>query len=170
VLLAPLHHRDEFLEPPGGRRARGDLDERPLAGLEHGPALAPDPVDQLGDAGDRRRAEDQIDGRRAALDRVLVELRHAAHHADHEPGLLGLQQTKLAELREHLVLGLLADRAGVDEDQVGFGLVGGQLPALFPEQAGDPLRVVLVHLAAVCDQVQLGHECLENPTFALVRP
>jgi hypothetical protein len=42
-------------------------------------------------------------------------------------GRCAFQQAQLAELREHLVLGLLADGAGVDQDQVGFALVGGQL-------------------------------------------
>jgi hypothetical protein len=168
VLLAPFHHRHELPQPPGGGRTRRDLDEGALTRLEHGPALAAHPIDELGHAGDGGRAEDEVDRRGAALDRALMKLRHAAHHTDDELGFLRLEQAKLAELREHLVLGLLADRAGVDENQVGFGLIGGQLPALLPEQAGHSLRVVLVHLAAVCNQVELSHECLENPTFALV--
>jgi hypothetical protein len=99
-----------------------------------------------------------------------MQLRHAAHHADDEVRLVRLEQAQLTQLGENLVLGLLPDRTGIDEDQVGLGLVGGQLPAVLAKQAGYAFRVVLVHLAAVCDQVELGHECLKNPTFALVRP
>src|SRR5881628_4212608 len=102
-----------------------------------------------------------------ALDGVLVELSHAAHDADDEIRPLGLEQTQLTELREHLVLGLFAYGAGVDEDEVGLGLVGGQLPAVLAQETGDPLGVILVHLTAVRDQMELGHSCLKNPAFAL---
>src|SRR5206468_4992045 len=112
VLLASLHHGHEGLEAPGARRARRDLDERTLARLEHGAALAPDPVDQLGHAGDGGRAEDKVDRRRPALDGAPVKLRHAAHHADDEIRPARLEQAQLTELREDLVLGLLSDRAG----------------------------------------------------------
>jgi len=67
-----------------------------------------------------------------------------------------------SELREHLVLRLLADRAGVEQDQVGFLRAIGQLIALLLEQARHALRVVLVHLAAVGDQVELGHHRIKG--------
>ena len=67
-----------------------------------------------------------------------------------------LSEEKLAELREDLVLGLLADRAGVDQDHVGLALVVGELVLTLAKQAGDPLGVVLVHLAAVRDEVELA--------------
>jgi len=52
-----------------------------------------------------------------------VELGHAPHHAhDHvRPPRLDLAQ--LAELREDFVLRLLADRARVEEDEVGVRFV-----------------------------------------------
>src|SRR5256885_9019721 len=53
------------------------------------------------------------------LFRSLLELRHASHDADDQLGLALLELPELAELREDLVLRLFADRAGVDEDQVG---------------------------------------------------
>src|SRR2546421_124997 len=93
-----------------------------------------------------------------------VELRHAAHDADHEVRTRGLEPLELAELGEDLVLGLLANRAGVEQDDVGFALVGGELVVTLAEQAGNPLGVVLVHLAAVRDQVELvGHARPANP-------
>src|SRR5262249_56768332 len=52
VLLTALHHRDEFPEPSAGRRARRDLDERSLAGLEHRSPLSPAPIDQPGPPSD----------------------------------------------------------------------------------------------------------------------
>ena len=87
-----------------------------------------------------------------------MELRHAAHHPDHHVGARALQRPELAELREHLVLGLLADRAGVEEDEVGVVLAVGQLVVVRLEQTRDTLGVVLVHLTAVRDQVELCHE------------
>ena len=168
VLLAAFHHRDERLEraaPTAGRAVILTSGASPVSST--GRPLAPDAVDQLGDTGDGGRAEHEIDGGRPALDGVLVELRHAAHDADDEIRPLGLEQAQLAELREHLVLGLLADGAGVDEDEVGLGLVGGQLLAVLAQETGDPLGVILVHLTAVRDQMELGHSCLENPAFAL---
>src|SRR5439155_5050250 len=56
----------------GRRRAGRDLHERPLAGLEDGPAVSAHPLDQLRHTRDRRRAEDEVDRRRAALNRSLL--------------------------------------------------------------------------------------------------
>ena len=116
MFLAAFHHGHELPETPGGRRPRRDLDEWSLTGFEHRTAFPPDTVDQLGHAGDRGRAEDQVDRRRPALDGALVELRHAAHHADDQLWFARLEQAQLAELGEDLVLGFLPDRTGVDED------------------------------------------------------
>jgi hypothetical protein len=153
VLLAALHHRDVRLQAAGRRRARGDLDERRLRGVHQRPPLAPDARHELAHPRHRRRAEHEIDVRRPLLDGALLELRHAAHHAEHNLRSLHLERTELAQLGEDLVLGLLADRAGVHEDEIGVGGVLGQLVALLAKQAGHPLRVVLVHLTAVGDDV-----------------
>ena len=68
------------------------------------------------------------------------------------------EHAQLAEARVELLLGVLADAAGVDDDDVGFALVVGRLVAGLVEQAGHPLGVVDVHLAAErLDQVFLGH-------------
>ena len=64
--------------------------------------------------------------------------------------LLRLELLPDAKLAEHLLLGLLADRAGVDQDHVRLGGVVGQLQAMRCLEHVDHLgRVVLVHLAAV---------------------
>jgi hypothetical protein len=144
---------DVRLQPVRGRRPRRDLDQRRLARLEHGTPVAPDALDELGDTRDGRRAEHEIDVRRALLDDALLELRHAPHDTDNHVRPARLERAQLAELREHLVLGLLPDRARVDEDEVGVGLAVGQLVAVSSQQAGHPLRVVLVHLTAVGDDV-----------------
>jgi len=115
-------------------------------------------LDQPADAGDRGGPEYQVHLGRAVQDLPLPELGHAAHHADQDLGPLLLQQTKLPQARENLVLRLLADRARVEQDEVG---VLGDLRELVPltlEQTRDPLGVVLVHLAAVGDQVEFWHK------------
>ena len=76
------------------------------------PTSSPDP-------GDGGRAEDEVDVGRPFLDAPLLELRHAAHHADDEVGPVLLEALQRAELREDLVLRLFADRTGIEQDQVG---------------------------------------------------
>jgi hypothetical protein len=84
VLLAALHHGDEGLEPRRAIRPRGELDQGPLARLEHGPALGPRAPHQLHHPRDGRRAEDEIHIRCPLLDALLLQLRHASHHADEQ--------------------------------------------------------------------------------------
>src|SRR5438874_6333820 len=105
-----------------------------------------------------------IDGvrSRTSLDRPLLELRHASHEADVQLWLALLELPELAELREDLVLRLCADCAGVDEDQVGVVFVLGELVALGGEEARHALRVVLVHLTAIRNEVKLCHELFEK--------
>ena len=64
--------------------AVGDLDQGALAGLEDRPAPLLDPRQQLADSRDRGGSEDQIHVGGALLDPSLLQLRHAAHHADDE--------------------------------------------------------------------------------------
>jgi hypothetical protein len=54
----------------------------------------------------------------------------------------------LVEAVEDFLLGLVADRAGVVEDEAGVGFVGGLGVALLDEGADDLFGVVGVHLAA----------------------
>ena len=84
-----------------------------------------------------------------------------------------------------LVVGILTDAAGVEDDHVGIGDVVDAVHPVGLEQAGDPLRVVLVHLTAVrLDDVGLaltahsgvvhliGHasEVTDSSPQAVVRP
>ena len=86
-------------------------------------------------------------------------LRHAAgDRHDRIVTLLGGQLTQLAEPRVQLLFGALPHAAGVDDDDVGLGLVGGGLEARLLEQPRHPLGVVHVHLAAEgLDQVFARH-------------
>src|SRR5690606_9323593 len=75
--------------------------------------------DELGDAEELARSADDPDPREALEDVVLMVLRAASEDADHGIGMLTLERAKPAHLREHPVLRLLADRAGVVEDDAG---------------------------------------------------
>ncbi len=59
------------------------------------------------------------------------------------------QPEKVAEVAVELVVGVLPDAAGVEHDHVGVVEPVGGLHAVGLEQPGEPLRVVLVHLAPV---------------------
>jgi hypothetical protein len=118
----------------------------------------PNPLDQLGHPRDGGRAEHQVHVRSALLDAPLLQLSHAAHDPDDQLGSLALEVLQRPQLRVHLVLRLLSDGAGVEQDEVSVFWAIGQLVPLLPEQPGYALGVVLVHLAAVGDQVELGHQ------------
>ena len=117
-------------------------------------------LDHLRQAMQGLRTEYQIDIRRALDQGGAFLACDTAADADHEIRLVRLQFAPAAELREHLLLRLLADRAGIDQDHVGFGLVRGQFQTMRNrEHIGHLGRVVLVHLAAVgFDEKFAGHD------------
>jgi len=73
------------------------------------------------------RSENQIDVRvffqNAPDDRLF--LRHAAADAEHERRLFPLQRLQMAEFTEHLVLGVFANSARVEQDDVGIAAFFG---------------------------------------------
>jgi len=94
----------------------------------------------------RRRAAYERDMWSALENLFPFLLGHAAE--DSELLALGLQLLVIGEAMKHLLLGLVADRAGVVEDQVGL-LDGLDLAiALLDERADDFLGVVDIHLAS----------------------
>ena len=102
---------------------------------------------ELRQAVDLARAEGDVDEREALEDLVLDRLRPAAADADHPRRVLGLEALRLPEVREEAAVGRLADRAGVEQDQVGAVTLRRLLVAERLEHAAHALRVVLVHLA-----------------------
>ena len=106
----------------------------------------PEAIDELGLL---VRAQEQVHGRVAAPQPGPVRLAHgAAGQHDPQPGVRGLEPSEMALPPDDLLLGALADGAGVDDDQVGvvhrrrLGATGGE------ESTGHLLRVAAVHLAA----------------------
>ena len=132
----------------------GDIDLR----LAQSPTFG----NQLRQAMQGLRAEDDIHVRRAGDDRRAFLAGHAAADANHQIGLRLLQQPHPAEVVKNPLLRLLAHRAGVEENDVGvFGSVG--LDDVFggSEHVGHLVRIVLVHLAPEgADEQFFCHFCL----------
>ena len=101
--------------PPGGQMA-GELLE-----LEEALRAQRFAGQELGQLVDLAGAEGDVDEREAVEDLVLDRLRPAAADADDRAGPLGLEPLGLAEVGDEAVVGGLADRAGVEEDQLGVG-------------------------------------------------
>ena len=106
---------------------------------------------------DRAGAERDVDVGVELEDPLALRLGVAAADGDHAVGVVALARRGVAEVRGELRVGLLADRAGVEDDDVGLG--GGRrlAEAELLEQALDPLRVVSVHLAAEGGDVVAAH-------------
>ena len=163
VLGAAFHDRHEGRRAFGARLGQAvELLDFREADVHLRPVLGAAGADQLRQPVQGLRAEHQVHVGCALDDRLTLLRGHATAHADDHliaaglvPGLL--EQAPAAELAEHLLLGLLADRAGVDQDHVGLGRVVGQLQAfMLGQHVGHARRVVLVHLAAVGLDEQLA--------------
>ena len=117
----------------------------------------------LGQAVIGLRAENKIDERRARQDFLALGLRDAAGDRDHHaaaPALArGFQAADRAEFGKDLFGRLLADMAGIEDDEVGAVRTGGRAIAERRQQLGHSRRVVDVHLAAISlDEQPLGHD------------
>ena len=114
-------------------------------------------ADQFRQAMQGLRTEHKVHERGALDDRFAFLRGNAAAHADDDLAALVLQALPHAELAEHLLLRLLADGAGVDQDDVGVVRAVGQFQAIAGgKHVGHLGRVVLVHLATVGLDVQLA--------------
>ncbi len=117
----------------------------------------------LGQAVIGLRAEDKIDERRSRQDFLALGLRDAAGDRDHHapaPALArGFQAADRAEFREDLFGRLLADVAGIEDDEVGAVRTGGRAIAERSQQLGHSRRVIDVHLATISlDEQPFGHD------------
>ena len=88
---------------------------------------------------------------------LLLRLGEAAADGDHEVGILTLARAGVAEVGGELRVGLLADRARVEDDEIGLILRDGLPQTERLEHAFDALGVVAVHLTAKGGQVVAAH-------------
>src|SRR5262249_40858505 len=96
--------------------------------------------------------------RRSVEDVLLIFLRHAAEDADDLVGVALLVSAEPAESAVDFLLGVLADAAGVEEDDVGLSRLVGQDVALPAQRTDDQLAVEDVHLTADSFDVEFpGH-------------
>ena len=117
-----VQHREAlFAAPAAAAAARHDLLQR------------------LAEAAVAVGSHDQVHGGDALEQRVPHPLRHAAGHAQHQPGALAPEAAQLADPSQHPFLGVLADGTGVDEDDVRlFGTIhdsGTRAPRARPPSA-----------------------------------
>ncbi len=121
----------------------------PGEALELEEALRADRVrgQKLGEAADLPGAEGDVHEREALEHLVLHRLRPATADSDDPARVLGLEPLGLAQVRDEARVRRLADRAGVEEDQVRALALGRLGVAERLEHAAHALRVVLVHLA-----------------------
>ena len=147
-LVAPLHDRDVSamrVRPRGELRLEGLLGlpvvqprDPPLARLQPHQHLRQLPI--------ARRPRHKRHIRRALEDPLALLLRHAAQHG--EPLALALQPLVLIQPVEDLLLRLVADRAGVVQDQPRVGLVLHPHVPLMLQRPNHLLRVMGIHLAS----------------------
>ncbi len=103
------------------------------------------------------RAERDVDEREALEHLVLDGLRPAAPDPDNPLRLFALEPLGLPQVRDEAGVGGLADRARVEQDQIGLGPLGRLAVAERLEHPLHPLGVVLVHLAAEGGEVVALH-------------
>jgi hypothetical protein len=114
-------------------------------------------AEPVGEVRDRPRAERDVDIGVEVEDPVSLRLRVAAADCDHALGIGSLEGGRLREVRGEALVGLLADRARVEDDDVGFVLRDRLAEAERLEQALDPLGVVGIHLTPECRDVVALH-------------
>ena len=111
----------------------------------------------LAEVRDRPGPEGDVDVGVELEDPLPLRFGVAAADRDHAVGVAPLPRRRLAQVGRELRVGLLADRAGVEDDDVGVLGARRLAEAELLEQALDALGVVSVHLAAECGDVVAPH-------------
>src|ERR1700741_1950669 len=104
------------------------------------------------------RPHHEIDPRRAVEDGLPFLLGHAAADADAQFLALALHLAKPAEVRKHFLLRLVADRAGIEKDEVRLPFAFHAAVTAQLQTTAEALAVEIVHLTAPgFDEKGLGH-------------
>ena len=94
-------------------------------------------------------AQHNIDVAGPLLDPLAVLLGQTARHRYLDLGALSLEGLELAEMPIELVVGVLTNAAGIEDDDIGLLQRRGLRQPVGLEKAGDALGVVFVHLTSV---------------------
>ena len=114
-------------------------------------------AEPLAEMRNRSRPERDVDVRIELEQAVALRFRITAPDGDHLVRVASLDRGGLCEVRRELLVGFLADRAGVEHEDVGVVLRGRLAQSELLEHALDPLAVVSVHLAAEGRDVVPAH-------------
>ena len=122
----------------GRLRNRGDL-----------AALLPNRFDQRHKRVQLPGTKHEIKMRKLVQQFISKTLRHAAERSDNEIGILRLEFFHIADLALRLAFRLLANTAGIEQQDVGFLLDIDHRMTGFDQHSGQRFGVALVHLATV---------------------
>ena len=114
-------------------------------------------AEPLREVRDRAGAKRDVDVGVEIEEPLSLSLCVASPDRDHLVGIGDLQHPRLAEVHGEALIRLLADRAGVEDDDVSLFLRGRLPQSELLEHALDPLRVVSVHLAPESSDVVALH-------------
>ena len=115
-----------------------------------------------GDLPQIMRPKNKVEMRKSLQQRVPHLLGHAPTHPD-DPGGSGLfPVSESPQIAVELILCFIADRAGVDHQNVRLIGRGSGFQAAVVEQIGEFIRVMDVHLTAVCPNMK-GFQSLPRP-------
>ena len=128
----------------------------PVPKADRGTPKPPAPS-QSAEMVDRSRAESDVDKRIALEQPIPLRLGVAAADGDDRLWVARLRGARVPEVRCEPLVGLLADRAGVEDEHVGLLERRGLSEAELLERATDPLGVVRVHLTAERRDVVAPH-------------
>ena len=151
-IVAAVHDGDPGLDGalPPDREALGD-GAGLVGGVEDAAPAGEDPPEELREPPEGVGPEDQVhvaEGLPELL-HVVGLLHHAAAQAEDLAGVGLFLVDQGPHVAQHPLLGVLPDGAGIDDDDVGLGLLFGKAVAHLAEEAPDALRVGLVLLAPV---------------------
>ena len=153
-IIAPTRDAHEGVQaaPALDRREFGEI-RRDRRGIHHAPLLHL--LQKHRELGDVLCSENEIDHFSALCNRLPVARGETAADADFERRVRFLELIKTPDLAINLLLRLVADGAGVQQNQIGRLVRFGFLVPFRLEMPGDGLRIVAVHLAAVCENLEL---------------
>ena len=129
-------------------------------GAVEGPWLFPadsESGQELGQLVHLAGSEGDVDEGESGEHLILDRLCPAAADADGPRGIFCLEALGMAEVSHEAIVGLLPNRAGVEQDQVRLVLTIGLVIAQRVQHPLHPLGVVLVHLTAERGQVVALH-------------